>query len=302
MDKQFDCAIIGSGPAGCSAAVYLGMSGIKSILFTGPTPGGLLTKTHQVDNYLGMYGSSGMEITEKFMDHARKFAHFQEDSVENIVDKQDYLEIYYGHENKSIKVKYAIVACGSSPKKLGVPGESALGVSYCAICDGFFYRNKVVCVVGGGNSAFEEALYMSNICEKVYLIHRSDHFKAFQTNIDKVKKAANIDIITNSTVKEFVTDNKNQLTGVTISSESQERTLDVWGAFIAIGYGTFINFVNHIDKKDGYIHVSNNFQSSDKKIFACGDCIYNDSIVRYKQASISAAEGCVCALEISKKF
>lgn len=290
---QYDIVVVGGGVAGCTAAIYGGMSGKKVLLITGPLLGGLLSTTKIVDNYTGIPDIDGGDLANNMVEHAKKYSTVLCDSVTEIDVNNKIVKTYMD----SISTKAIIIATGSSPKKLHLPSEYALenkGISYCAICDGFLFKDQDVAIIGGGNSAFEQVKYLAGICKSVTLIHRSEKFRAFQELQDDVKKLTNVKIITNEEVQEFCGDNK--LTSIKLKNQS----INVTGAFVAIGHIPNCSFVNVEKTEDGYIKVKKNYETNVNGIFACGDVIFNEHMVRYNQAIVAGAEGCIAALETIK--
>ena len=268
--------IIGTGPAGQTAAIYANgaladsQECKKIITLAGPQPGGLLTTTTVVENFPGFHNITGTELTEKLMNHASKHTEIRYETVYNITKEK----IVYTDQN-IYKAKAIIIASGSSPKPLGNEYKFLnKGISYCAICDGFLYKNQIVAVIGGGNSAIEEALYLSNICTKVYLIHRRKEFRAFISLQEKLKDHSNIELILEEEVIEFLGDDENNhLHGLQL----KHRTLKLNACFIAIGYKPNSDFVKETVKlNEGYIEVNKDYSTSINGIYACGDVISHD--------------------------
>jgi thioredoxin reductase (NADPH) len=285
IDK-YSVIVIGAGFAGCSAAIYVGMSRNKDTkdcaIIAGDNPGGLINTTEIVDNYLGYPGISGYELGTKMVEHAQSYADLISDYVIDIRAEGDIkiIETYHA----IYKCKSVIIASGSSPRKLAQI-EDAL---YCAICDGFLYKNKVTAVIGGGNSAFEAALYLSGLCTKVYLIHRTNQFRAFTMLQDQVKAKDNIEIITN---EEAVSFNENVL-------QLKHRNLNgVDGVFVCIGHIPNTGFAGALTRDDlHHIEVDEYFESSIKGVFAVGDVVKND----YNQGIIAAGDGAKASLNAIK--
>lgn len=301
--------IIGSGPAGYTAAVYAARANLHPTLVTGLEQGGQLMTTTEVDNWpADAQGVQGPDLMQRFLAHAERFnTHIVFDTI-NKVDLQQRPFVLTG-DNATYTCDALIIATGASAKYLGLPSEAAFmgkGVSGCATCDGFFYKNQDVCVVGGGNTAVEEALYLSNIAKKVYLIHRRDTFRAEAIMIDKLMqkvKEGKIELKTNATVDEVLGDDAG-VTGVRIQNVQSGATEDiaVFGCFIAIGHSPNTGIFNgQLEMENGYIVTQggrNGFatQTSVAGVFAAGDVQDHN----YRQAITSAASGCMAALDAQR--
>lgn len=301
--------ILGSGPAGYSAAVYAARANLKPVLITGMQPGGQLTTTTDVDNWPGdIEGLQGPALMERMQRHAERFE--TQIIYDNIV-QTDLSQRPFVIKGDSVTYTCdaLIIATGASARYLGLPSEQAYqgkGVSACATCDGFFYRQKQVCVIGGGNTAVEEALYLSNIAASVTLIHRRDELRSEKILQDKLFEKAqhgNIQLLWHHTLDEVLGDER-KVTGVRVKNvqngEMQTLTLD--GVFIAIGHtpNTAI-FENQLDMENGYIQIRSGLKgmataTSIPGVFACGDVA--DSV--YRQAITSAGFGCMAALDAEK--
>ncbi len=301
--------ILGSGPAGYTAAVYAARANLQPTLITGMAQGGQLMTTTEVDNWpADVHGVQGPDLMQRFLEHAERFnTHMVFDHI-NKVDFSKRPFTLFG-DSGTYTCDALIIATGASAKYLGLPSEQSFmgrGVSGCATCDGFFYRDQVCCVVGGGNTAVEEALYLSNIAAKVHLIHRRDKFKAEAIMIDKLMdkvKAGKIVLEVHSVLEEVLGD-ASGVTGVRLKStlDSSTRDLAVHGCFIAIGHqpNTGI-FEGQLSMKDGYIITQSGLQgmatqTSVPGIFAAGDV--QDHI--YRQAITSAGTGCMAALDAQR--
>ncbi|HGY9585714.1 thioredoxin-disulfide reductase [Vibrio harveyi] len=307
--KHCKLLILGSGPAGYTAAVYAARANLNPVLVTGMQQGGQLTTTTEVENWPGdAEGLTGPGLMERMKEHAERF------ETEIVFDHINEVELSQRpFRLKGDSGEYTcdalIISTGASAKYLGLESEEAFkgrGVSACATCDGFFYRNQKVAVVGGGNTAVEEALYLSNIASEVHLIHRRDSFRAEKILVkrlmDKVE-SGNIILHTDRTLDEVLGDDMG-VTGVRIKDVNSGATedLEVMGAFIAIGHqpNTQI-FEGQIDMKDGYIIVQsglegNATQTSIKGVFAAGDVMDHN----YRQAITSAGTGCMAALDAER--
>lgn len=301
--------ILGSGPAGYTAAVYAARANLKPVLLTGMQPGGQLTTTTEVDNWPGdVEGLQGPALMERMQKHAERFhTSIIFDSIVE-VDLQKKPFILKG-DSETYSADALIIATGASARYLGLESESAYqgrGVSACATCDGFFYRNKAVCVIGGGNTAVEEALYLSNIAASVTLIHRRDSLRSEKILQDKLfekAKTGNIKVMWNYTLDEVLGDGK-KVTGIRVrqveSSHCENITLD--GVFIAIGHTPNTElFKGQLDMKDGYLSIRSGLQgmataTNIPGVFAAGDVA--DHV--YRQAVTSAGFGCMAALDAEK--
>ena len=301
--------ILGSGPAGYSAAVYAARANLQPTLITGMAQGGQLMTTTEVDNWpADVHGVQGPDLMQRFQEHAERF---NTNIIFDHINKVDFSQRPFTltGDSGTYTCDALIIATGASAKYLGLPSEQSFmgrGVSGCATCDGFFYRDKVCCVVGGGNTAVEEALYLSNIASKVHLIHRRDKFKAEAIMIDKLMdkvKAGKIVLELHSVLDEVLGD-PSGVTGVRLKNiqDNQTRELAVHGCFIAIGHqpNTGI-FEGHLTMKDGYIVTQSGLQgmatqTSVPGVFAAGDV--QDHV--YRQAITSAGTGCMAALDAQR--
>ncbi len=301
--------ILGSGPAGYSAAVYAARANLQPTLITGMAQGGQLMTTPDVDNWpADVHGVQGPDLMQRFLEHAERF---NTKMVFDHINKVDFSQRPFTltGDSGTYTCDALIIATGASAKYLGLPSEQSFmgrGVSGCATCDGFFYRDQICCVVGGGNTAVEEALYLSNIASKVHLIHRRDKFKAEAIMIDKLMdkvKAGKIVLELHSVLDEVLGD-ASGVTGVRLKNvqDNQTRDLAVHGCFIAIGHqpNTGI-FEGHLSMKDGYIVTQSGLQgmatqTSVPGVFAAGDV--QDHV--YRQAITSAGTGCMAALDAQR--
>jgi thioredoxin reductase (NADPH) len=301
--------ILGSGPAGYSAAIYAARANLKPVLVTGMAQGGQLMTTTEVDNWpADVMGVQGPELMERFQKHAERFnTQIVFDHVNSVDFSQRPFKL--SGDSGQYTCDSLIIATGASAKYLGLPSEESFmgrGVSGCATCDGFFYRGDTVCVVGGGNTAVEEALYLSNIASKVHLVHRRDKFRAEAIMIDKLHEkvaAGKIELHLFQTLDEVLGD-QSGVTGVRLKNTQDGTTneLALKGCFIAIGHqpNTGI-FEGQLEMKDGYIITrsgQNGFatMTSVPGVFAAGDV--QDHI--YRQAITSAGTGCMAALDAQR--
>lgn len=307
--KHCRLLILGSGPAGYSAAVYASRANLSPVMVTGVEQGGQLMTTTDVDNWPGDNdGVQGPELMDRMRKHAERFDTEMVNDHINHVDLQQRPFILKG-DSATYSADALIIATGASAKYLGLPSEDAFkgkGVSACATCDGFFYRNQHVAVVGGGNTAVEEALYLSNIAAKVTVIHRRDSFSSekilSKQLLDKAENG-NIDIEWNASIDEVLGDDMG-VTGVRIKSTTDGSTkdIDVHGVFIAIGHSPNTSlFDGQLDMEHNYLKVNsgtngNATQTSVEGVYAAGDVA--DHI--YRQAITSAGTGCMAALDAEK--
>jgi len=301
--------ILGSGPAGYTAAVYAARANLNPVLITGMAQGGQLMTTTDVDNWpADAQGVQGPELMQRFLEHAERF------KTEVIFDQISSVDLSQRPftlqgDDKSYTCDALIVATGASAKYLGLPSETAFmgrGVSGCATCDGFFYRDQLCCVVGGGNTAVEEALYLSNIASKVYLVHRRDKFKAEPILVDKLMEkvaAGKIELKTFQTLDEVLGD-ASGVTGIRLRSTVDGSTQDLalQGCFIAIGHSPNTDiFQGKLAMENGYIVTQGGLKgfatmTSVPGVFAAGDV--QDHV--YRQAITSAGTGCMAALDAQR--
>ena len=301
--------ILGSGPAGYSAAVYAARANLKPVLITGMAQGGQLMTTTEVDNWpADVHGVQGPDLMQRFQEHAERFnTQIVFDHIHTVKLEQRPFTLI--GDSGTYTCDSLIIATGASAKYLGLPSETAFmgrGVSGCATCDGFFYRDQLCCVVGGGNTAVEEALYLSNIASQVYLIHRRDKFKAEPILVDKLMDkvaAGKIVLKTFQTLEEVLGDNTG-VTGVRLKSTKDGSLEDVElkGCFIAIGHSPNTDiFQGQLELENGYIVTQSGLkgfatQTSVPGVFAAGDV--QDHV--YRQAITSAGTGCMAALDAQR--
>ncbi len=307
--KHAKVLILGSGPAGYTAAIYAARANLNPLLITGMAQGGQLMTTTEVDNWpADAMGVQGPELMQRFQQHAERFQTEMVFDHINAVDLSRRPFVLTG-DSGQYSCDALILATGASARYLGLPSEEAFmgrGVSACATCDGFFYRGQEVCVVGGGNTAVEEALYLSNIARKVTLIHRRDTFKAEAIMIDKLMdkvRNGNIELKLHSVLDEVLGD-ASGVTGVRIKNVQSGATEDLalTGCFIAIGHNPNTGiFEGQLEMKDGYLRTQSGqdgfaTQTSVPGVFAAGDV--QDHV--YRQAITSAGTGCMAALDAQR--
>ena len=301
--------IIGSGPAGYTAAVYAARANLNPVLVAGMEPGGQLTTTTDVDNWpADAMGVQGPELMERFKQHAERFeTQIISDHIQSVDFSVRPLQLT--GDNGNYTCDSLIIATGASAKYLGLPSEEAFkgrGVSACATCDGFFYRQRKVAVIGGGNTAVEEALYLSNICSEVVLVHRRDSLRAEKILQDRLfakEKDGNVRIVWDHNLDEVLGDDSG-VTGMRIKHTDSDatETIELHGVFIAIGHSPNTGlFIDQLSMKDGYLHVEGGSQgnataTSVPGVFAAGDVM--DHV--YRQAITSAGTGCMAALDAER--
>ncbi len=303
-EEKVSCLIIGAGPAGYTAAIYASRAGLKPLMYTGETPGGQLMITNDVENYPGYpKGINGPLMMEDFRNQALRFGtDIRYDKIVK-VDFSGSEHTVTAADGKVIKAESVIIATGASAKWLGIPSEKEFmhsGVSACAVCDGFFYKGMDVAVVGAGDTACEEATYLSKICKKVYLIVRRDEMRASQIMQNRVKNIPNIEILWNSTTDEIV-GNEAGVEGARIKNNGtgEIKGIAVKGFFVAIGHHPNSDIFKGILEMDeaGYLKtISGTTKTKIEGVFACGDV--QDNI--YRQAVTAAGTGCMAALDAER--
>lgn len=302
---MIDVLVIGSGPAGCSAAIYSVRANLKTVMFHGNEPGGQLTTTTDIENYPGFTAIGGTELMLKMEEHAKAYGtEIYNGEVKEIVKKDGFFEVKTSSKKMPVVEAKTIILCtGASAKWLGLESETkfkSAGVTACAVCDGPFYKGQDVAVVGGGNTAVTEALYLAGLCNKVYLIHRRDEFRAEKVLVDRLKATSNIELVLDSTTHEIkgVEEPRKKVNAIEVKNlkTNEIRSIDVGGIFIAIGHKPNTKLVENLVDLDeeGYIVVEKGTTiTSCAGIFAAGDV--QDKV--YKQAITSAGTGCMAALD-----
>jgi len=294
----YDVVIVGAGPAGLTAAIYTTRRSLKTLIISKDL-GGQASLTDDIENWPGVKHTGGIELMEKFQEQAKLYG--TEFLFREVIDikKKEKLFIVKTVDEKEIKTKTVILSFGLTPRNLKVPGEKELaakGVSYCATCDGPLFKNKIVAVVGGGNSALDAAEYLSRGSSKVYLIHRKDGFNGEQILIDQVNKISNIELVPKSTIKEIKGDKR--VTSLVYLSGKKETEIKVDGIFIEIGHIATTDWLKDLvdltDRRE--IKISLDCETKTPGLFAAGDITQ----ITYKQIVISAGEGCKAALQAYK--
>lgn len=292
--NKYDVIVIGAGVAGMTASIYLKRANLNVLLLEKEMPGGQINKTTEIENYPGFTKINGTDLALSIYNQIKENnIEYKYGNVVEIIDNKDIKIVKTNRDE--FETKYIVLATGRTPRKLGLENEEKLisnGISYCAICDGMFFKNKTVAVIGGGNSALTGALYLSNICSKVYIINRRDILRADTILQEKLKQKNNIEILFNSKVTKL-NEKDNILDSIDINNEK----LDIDGLFIYIGFDPDISYLKNLDIKNnnGYIIVDENMETSVKGIYACGDIIDK----KVYQITTAIGEAAVCATSIN---
>ena len=294
----YDLIIIGGGPAGLSAGIYALRASMRTVLIEKASAGGQMTQSDEIENYPGFRSINGYDLSEKFLDHAKSYnLEVLSREVTTLEPGLDWHTVELDG-NERLKSHTVILASGGQPRKLNIPGEDELygkGVSYCAVCDGFFFRNKTVVVVGGGDTAAEEALYLSKITAKVYMVHRRDALRASKILQERLNADRKIEILWNSEVT-AIKSHEDQLSAVVLvdTQTGKTRELATDGVFIFIGFDPNNQLVpagTRVDV-DGYVCTDEKCETNLPGVFAVGDLRQKYA----RQIVLSAADGCTAAL------
>ena len=292
--NKYDVIVVGAGVAGMTASIYLKRANLNVLLLEKEMPGGQLNKTTDIENYPGFTKVNGTDLALSIYNQVKENnIEYKYGNVIEIIDNNETKIIKTNREE--FETKYVVLASGRKPRKIGLENEEKLvsnGISYCAICDGMFFKDKIVAVVGGGNSALTGALYLSNICSKVYIINRRKVLRADLSLQEKVKQKNNIEILFNRKVTKL-----NEKDNILESIDVNNEKLDIAGLFIYIGFDPDINYLKNLDIKNnnGYIVVDENMETSVKGIYACGDIIDK----KVYQITTAIGEAAVCATSIN---
>jgi thioredoxin reductase (NADPH) len=300
MEQRLDLVIIGGGPAGLSAAIYAKRAMLNFVIMEKFLPGGGIANTFELENYLGVGKVTGMEMADLMTKHVNDLG------IE--VQSEEVKSIDYGQDLKTVKTnkneyitKNIIIATGASPRKLGCPGEEdfmGMGVSNCATCDGFLYKEKTVMVVGGGDVAVEDAIYLSRIAKKVYLVHRRDELRAVKSLQERLFSVENVEILWSHELKEIQGDKHIEKVLVYNNKNQEERVIHLNGVFIAVGYHPNTEYLgSEIKKSEGnWIITDEHLMTNIKGVYAVGD-IRDNSI---RQVATAVADGALAVSEIVK--
>ncbi|HHZ17933.1 MAG TPA: thioredoxin-disulfide reductase [Acholeplasmataceae bacterium] len=297
---MYDVVIVGAGPAGMTAAIYALRNNMRVALVEKNVPGGVVVTTAVVENYPGFAKIEGPSLAYAMFEQATSLgAEYIGATVNGISVHDGFFTVTT--DNESLRAKTVIIASGTAQKRLGVPGEdryAGRGVSWCAICDGSLYKDEDVAVVGGGNSALDETIYLANLASKVYLIHRRDQFRAERSLVDRVRELKNVELVLNARVVEFF--GADTLQGVTVENleTKEQRQLAVRACFEYIGTLPATDFVRDLGilAENGYIKVDKNCETAIKGLFACGDVIDKD----VRQIATAVSDGAIAALNAIK--
>lgn len=295
MTLDFDCIVIGAGVAGMTSAIYLKRANINVLLLEKLIPGGQIINTTKIENYPGFENIDGPTLASNIYSQVQNLGiDYKYGNVLEITkDKSIFI---VKTDSNTYKTKKIIIATGRTPRKLNIENEDKLignGISYCATCDGMFFKGNDVAVIGGGNTALEESLFLSDICNKVTIINRSNKLRADDILINKIKTKENIDILYNSVIDTLIVEN-NKLKGIKLNN----KVLNIDGLFIFIGQEPSNNFIDKLNLKTegGYIKVNKNMETSIKGIYACGDIVKKD----FYQIATAIGEGTIAALNVKK--
>lgn len=297
---NFDCIIIGSGIAGMTAAHYLKRGNLSVVVLERELPGGKLNNIESVENYPGFLKVEGIRLAGYIYEQIIKVGViYKYGNVLNI--KQEAGLNIVTTDTEVISSKYVIIASGRVPRKLGLDLEEQLigkGLSFCTLCDGAFFKNKDVAIVGGGNSALESSIYLAGLCKNVYLIHRRDTFSGEGVLVERLKKLANVKIKYNSEVVQYLSDGK-KLEGIVIKSNEETTNLEVSGLFLNIGYVPDTEYLKSLEIKldNNYVLVDSNMKTNLDNIYACGDVIKKDVY----QLTTATGEATIAANSILNK-
>lgn len=294
---MYDLIIVGLGAAGISAAIYAKRSNLKVLCLEKGMPGGIINYIDKIDNYPALPNISGADLSYKLYEHLMSLdIEYKLETVLNVSKEQDIFEIKT--KEATYKAKKVIIASGRKARKLGLPNEEKLlgrGISYCAVCDGAFFKNQTIAVVGSGRSAVQETLYLSNFAYKIYMLIRKDKLKVEQPLLEKLQAKKNVEIIYNATVTSL--NGEEKLSSLTIN---KEENLEVSGLFIYIGYEPNIAYLSNFNifDNEGYIKVNDKYETEISGLYAVGDNVKKD----YYQIITAMYEGTVASLNVASSL
>ena len=299
--ERYDVIIIGAGPGGMTAAIYTQRSNLKTMMLEKAAPGGKMMTTWEVENYTGVGKVTGFELSEKMFNHTQELGvEYRYGDVTNIVDKGDYKEVHSA-TGEVFETRAVIIGTGTIPRSTGAPGEERLtgrGVSWCAICDGAFFKDMNIAVVGGGNAAIEEAVYLAKTVKHITIINILPTLQADAKSIEEAKETGKFDFLLGYEIVSFNGDN--ELTSITLRNveTKEEKDFEFEGAFVFIGSIPEVSFAKHLDitNKWGYIEVNSKMETRVPGIFAIGDVIDKE----LRQIVTAAADGSIAAVEVAK--
>ncbi|WP_033159857.1 thioredoxin-disulfide reductase [Mycoplasmoides alvi] len=297
----FDLVIIGSGPSGMAAGIYASRANLKCCIIEAKAPGGKMIKTGIIENYPGILSKTGPELSIEMFNQINNLKIPIKYNLVISIEKSDNYFLSYLNNGETVFSKAVIIATGCNEKAMQTPGEEKFynkGISYCAICDGSLYKNKVVAVVGGGNAAVDETIYLSNIVQKVYLVHRRDEFRADAFNVERLKKIKNVEFYLSYVPEKVNGDSK--VSSFTIRSVKNDSlvTLDVDCVFPYIGAIPATSFLNNlkITNELGYVLTNEEMETKIPGLYAVGDCISK----KYRQISTAVNDGTIAALNVKE--
>ncbi len=299
MEKRYDCIVIGAGVSGMTAAIYLKRAGLDVLLLEKSAPGGQINQTSKIENYPGFLSVDGPTLAMNMFEQVQNLdISYQYGNVAKIRNREDLKEVITDQD--IYLAKALIIATGRIPNKLNLEEENQFinrGVSWCALCDGSFYKNKVVGVIGSGNSALEEALYLSEICSKVIMMNRKDRYKGSAMLLEELKKKDNVEFIYHCVVQKL-NEKDGHLGSITVKQDENIKEIKMEGLFEYIGYHPDTEILQdfNITSSDGYIIVDQNMKTNEKGIYACGDVIQKDVY----QIATAIGEGAIAATQVQK--
>jgi len=304
LTHTYDVVIVGAGPAGMCAALYTGRSMLKTAVLERGIPGGELLNTEKLDDWIGEKSILGWELAKKFEEHSREFgAEYVTANVTRVTRCEDGLFDTVTDGDDVYRSPAVIVTAGGTPVKLGIPGEmefSGKGVSYCAICDGAFFKQQVIVVVGGGDAAVEEADFLTRYASKVYVIHRRDEFRASRILQERLRANPKVEVLWSTVPQEIVGDGQGLMSGIVLRDVKTDavRTLDATGCFVFVGFRPNTGIIDaHFDHDDmGYVLTDTTMQTSIKGLFAAGDL--RSQLTR--QVTTAVGDGTTAAIAVEK--